>query len=61
MLLNSLPVIASGGISGMHDVVRLLDLEPYGVMGMITGRALYEGALDLGEAIGMSRREKKGQ
>jgi phosphoribosylformimino-5-aminoimidazole carboxamide ribotide isomerase len=55
------PVIASGGISGMHDVVKLLDLEPFGVMGMITGRALYEGALDLGEAIRMTQREKKGQ
>jgi phosphoribosylformimino-5-aminoimidazole carboxamide ribotide isomerase len=53
------PVIASGGISGMHDVVKLLDLEPHGVMGMITGRALYEGALDLGEAIRVSRKEIK--
>ncbi|MEJ2726428.1 MAG: 1-(5-phosphoribosyl)-5-[(5-phosphoribosylamino)methylideneamino]imidazole-4-carboxamide isomerase [Deltaproteobacteria bacterium] len=55
------PVIASGGISGMDDVVKLLELEPYGVVGMITGRALYEGTLDLGEAIRVSRREKKVQ
>jgi phosphoribosylformimino-5-aminoimidazole carboxamide ribotide isomerase len=53
------PVIASGGISGIHDVVRLLDLEACGVMGMITGRALYEGTLDLREAIRVSEKRKK--
>jgi phosphoribosylformimino-5-aminoimidazole carboxamide ribotide isomerase len=56
-----IPVIASGGISGIHDVMKLLDLESCGVMGMITGRALYEGTLDLREAIRVSEKRKKGQ
>lgn len=55
------PVIASGGISGIHDVLKLLDLESSGVMGMITGRALYEGTLDLREAIRVSEKRKKSQ
>jgi phosphoribosylformimino-5-aminoimidazole carboxamide ribotide isomerase len=50
------PVIASGGISGMQDVVRIAGLSSCGVIGMITGRALYEGALDLGEAIKIAGR-----
>ncbi len=45
------PVIASGGISGLEDVKAVLELKGVGVMGMITGRALYDGNLDLGEAI----------
>jgi len=49
------PVIASGGISGTGDVKKLLSLEQYGVMGMITGRALYEGTMDLTEAIKITR------
>jgi len=49
------PVIASGGISGIEDVLKLLELEQLGVIGMITGRALYEGTLDLGEAIRISK------
>ena len=46
-----IPVIASGGISGIDDVKRLLPLSVFGVTGMITGRALYEGKLDLVDAI----------
>jgi len=46
-----IPVIASGGISGLSDVLDLLPLEREGVMGMITGRALYDGSLDLKAAI----------
>jgi phosphoribosylformimino-5-aminoimidazole carboxamide ribotide isomerase len=45
------PVIASGGISGMEDVKRIAALSDVGVIGMITGRALYEGTLDLKEAL----------
>ncbi|HJX33899.1 MAG TPA: 1-(5-phosphoribosyl)-5-[(5-phosphoribosylamino)methylideneamino]imidazole-4-carboxamide isomerase [Desulfatiglandales bacterium] len=47
----SVPVIVSGGISGIDDVERILSLERYGVTGMITGRALYEGTLSLADAI----------
>lgn len=46
-----IPVIASGGISGLRDVERICALESCGVMGMITGRAIYEGKLDLKEAV----------
>ena len=46
-----IPVIASGGISGISDVADVLPLEEDGVLGMITGRALYDGSLDLAEAI----------
>ena len=45
------PVIASGGISDIDDVEKILTLSDYGVTGMITGKALYEGTLDLAEAI----------
>jgi len=45
------PVIASGGISGIGDVKNILPLSQDGVIGMITGRALYDGSLDLAEAI----------
>jgi phosphoribosylformimino-5-aminoimidazole carboxamide ribotide isomerase len=45
------PVIASGGISSGEDVAAVSRLEQDGVMGLITGRALYQGTLDLPEAI----------
>jgi phosphoribosylformimino-5-aminoimidazole carboxamide ribotide isomerase len=50
-----IPVIASGGISGIGDVEALLPLAEEGVIGMITGRALYDGSLDLRQAIGLAR------
>ena len=49
------PVIASGGISGISDVKDLLGLSEYGVIGMITGRALYDGSLNLIEAIRLTK------
>lgn len=51
----NLPVIASGGVSGIDDIRNLLPLEEYGVTGVITGRAIYEGRLDLKEAIELCR------
>ena len=48
------PVIASGGVSTLEDIRRLKPLEPDGVVGVITGRALYEGTLDLAEAIALA-------
>jgi len=45
------PVIASGGISGLEDVRRICGLAEAGVIGMITGRALYEGKLSLRDAV----------
>mgnify|MGYP000214497436 CR=1 FL=1 len=46
-----IPVIASGGIGCMADLLSLLPLEPLGVTGVIVGRALYDGRVDLAEAI----------
>ncbi|MDH5763913.1 MAG: 1-(5-phosphoribosyl)-5-[(5-phosphoribosylamino)methylideneamino]imidazole-4-carboxamide isomerase [Nitrospinota bacterium] len=51
---TSLPVIASGGISGIQDVVSLLSLQSEGVEGMITGKALYDKRLDFQEALRVS-------
>lgn len=48
------PVIASGGIADIRHVEELLQTEKDGVIGMITGRALYDGTLDLEEAIRLS-------
>ncbi len=47
----SIPVIASGGVSTLTDIKNLLPLEAEGVVGVITGKALYSGTLDLEEAI----------
>jgi phosphoribosylformimino-5-aminoimidazole carboxamide ribotide isomerase len=44
-----IPVIASGGVAGIEDIHALVG-KP-GIEGVITGRALYDGRLDLGEAV----------
>ena len=49
---TDLPVIASGGVAGMEDIHALAAHAGEGIEGVITGRALYEGRLDLAEAIG---------
>lgn len=43
----SIPVIASGGVSNLNDVRALCEVEEEGIMGIIIGRALYEGGIDL--------------
>ncbi len=48
-------IIASGGVSRLQDVIALKALEPLGVIGVITGKAIYEGTLDLKEAIAAAR------
>ena len=45
-----IPVIASGGITNLEDVKRLCAVEEEGIMGAITGRAIYEGTLDFAAA-----------
>ena len=42
----SVPVIASGGLNDLADVKKLKAVEAEGIMGVITGRAIYEGKLD---------------
>ncbi|OZB83553.1 MAG: 1-(5-phosphoribosyl)-5-((5-phosphoribosylamino)methylideneamino)imidazole-4-carboxamide isomerase [Halothiobacillus sp. 13-55-253] len=45
-----IPIIASGGMTDMADIDRLIDAADDGVAGAIIGRALYEGGIDLGMA-----------
>lgn len=45
------PVIASGGVGCLADLLSLLSLAPLGVEGVIVGRALYDGTVDLPEAL----------
>jgi phosphoribosylformimino-5-aminoimidazole carboxamide ribotide isomerase len=47
----SIPVIASGGVSSLRDLLDLLSLSAVGVTGAIVGRALYTGEVSLTEAI----------
>ncbi|WP_028640919.1 1-(5-phosphoribosyl)-5-[(5-phosphoribosylamino)methylideneamino]imidazole-4-carboxamide isomerase [Novosphingobium acidiphilum] len=51
-----LPVIASGGVKGLDDIRLLKIHETDGIEGVITGRALYDGRLDLAAAIAMAER-----
>ncbi len=46
----TIPVIASGGITNLDDVKRLCAVESEGIVGAITGRAIYEGRLDFAAA-----------
>lgn len=51
---SAIPVIASGGVTNLDDIIRLKQAAATcggaGIMGVIAGRALYEGTLDLGQA-----------
>jgi len=47
---SGLPVIASGGVTNMDDIRALNAVADAGILGAITGRAIYEGELDLAEA-----------
>ena len=51
-----LPVIASGGVKGLDDIRMLSLYAGDGIEGVITGRALYDGRLDLAAAIAMAER-----
>ena len=45
------PVIASGGVSGLADLKALKAEEPSGIAGVICGRSLYDGRINLAEAV----------
>jgi phosphoribosylformimino-5-aminoimidazole carboxamide ribotide isomerase len=45
-----IPVIASGGVTNMDDIRALKKVADQGILGAITGRAIYEGTLDVAEA-----------
>ena len=57
-ILNAvkIDVIASGGISGLDDVQKLLDLKAKNLIAAITGKAIYEGKLDFLQAVKLSNK-----
>jgi phosphoribosylformimino-5-aminoimidazole carboxamide ribotide isomerase len=54
----SIPVIASGGLSSLDDIRRLLAIEASGISGVIAGKAIYSGAIDLREAVALTKAVK---
>lgn len=50
---TAIPVIASGGLAGLGDIEALLPLEDSGIIGAISGRALYDGRLDAAAALAL--------
>ena len=50
----NIPVIASGGVGTLDHIRALLPLEQDGVIGVIVGRALYSGSVELSEAIALA-------
>lgn len=59
-ILNAvkIDVIASGGISGLNDIQKLLGLKAKNLIGAITGKAIYEGKLNLKEAVQLCAKAK---
>ena len=55
---TSIPVIASGGLASLDDVKRLLQPDCHILEGAISGRALYDGRLNAGEALQLMRQAK---
>ena len=45
----NIPVIASGGVASIEDIIRLKTIEKYGVEGVIIGKALYENKISISE------------
>lgn len=45
----NIPIIASGGVTDMNDLIELQKIESSGISGVITGRAIYEGTLNFAE------------
>ena len=56
---TAIPVIASGGVAGIEDIDALMvarsGIVEGGIEGVITGRALYDGRLDLAQALKVAR------
>jgi phosphoribosylformimino-5-aminoimidazole carboxamide ribotide isomerase len=53
----AIPVIASGGVSSLRDIENLIAVEASGVTGVITGKAIYTGAIRLAEAVALTKRQ----
>jgi phosphoribosylformimino-5-aminoimidazole carboxamide ribotide isomerase len=54
---TDIPVIASGGVAGIADIRMLAIHASDGIEGVITGRALYDGRLDLATALAVAAAE----
>jgi len=54
----SIPVIASGGVSSLKDIENLMTIEGSGVSGVITGKAVYTGAIRLAEAVALTKKDR---
>ena len=48
---SDVPVIASGGVSSLTDLKKLISMQDIGIKGAIVGKALYEGAFTVEEAL----------
>ncbi len=57
---SGLPVIVSGGVGGMEDLQRVYDYGSDSIVGVITGKAVYEGLVDVREAVERFREETDG-
>jgi phosphoribosylformimino-5-aminoimidazole carboxamide ribotide isomerase len=53
-----LPVIAAGGVTDLEDIKALFPLASKGLVGVITGKAIYSHSLDLKEALNWVEAEK---
>jgi phosphoribosylformimino-5-aminoimidazole carboxamide ribotide isomerase len=51
---GGIPVIASGGVTNIDDIRALAEVADKGILGAITGRAIYEGTLDVAQAQALS-------
>ena len=51
---GGIPVIASGGVTNIEDIRALAAVADQGILGAITGRAIYEGTLDVAQAQALS-------
>jgi phosphoribosylformimino-5-aminoimidazole carboxamide ribotide isomerase len=56
----AVPVIASGGLTGLEDIKALCAVQAEGITGAITGRAVYQGTIDFKEAQKLADELSKG-
>ncbi len=57
----SIPIIASGGLASMRDIEILASKEMQILQGAITGRALYDGRIDVKKALSLLEKSKRGE
>ncbi len=50
---SGLPVIVSGGVSSLDDIERVKEYGSKNIVGVITGKAVYEGRIDIGVALAL--------